>query len=93
MHIVDIAMDWYGRRLASCSIDRLIRIYRRVHEPSGGIKLVEESVLPVNHTAAILRLAWAHPEFGQVLASCSCDRTVIVYEEICLFPVFLCLIL
>lgn len=27
------------------------------------------------------RLSWAHPEFGQVLATCSFDRTVSVWEE------------
>lgn len=28
------------------------------------------------------RVTWAHPEFGQVLASCSFDRTAAVWEEI-----------
>lgn len=27
------------------------------------------------------RLSWAHPEFGTVLATCSFDRTVSVWEE------------
>lgn len=27
------------------------------------------------------KLAWAHPEFGQILASCSFDKTVIIWEE------------
>lgn len=27
-------------------------------------------------------MTWAHPEFGQVLASCSFDRTAAVWEEI-----------
>ena len=26
-------------------------------------------------------MTWAHPEFGQVLATCSFDRTVAVWEE------------
>jgi len=27
-------------------------------------------------------VTWAHPEFGQVLTSCSFDRTAAVWEEI-----------
>lgn len=26
-------------------------------------------------------MAWAHPEFGQIIASCSFDRTVVIWEE------------
>jgi len=33
------------------------------------------------HQASVWKLAWAHPEFGQILASCSFDRTVIIWEE------------
>lgn len=28
-----------------------------------------------------MKLAWAHPEFGQLLASCSFDRSVKIWEE------------
>lgn len=27
------------------------------------------------------RVTWAHPEFGQVVATCSFDRTAAVWEE------------
>ena len=33
------------------------------------------------HQSAIWRLSWAHPEFGQLLASCSEDRTACIWEE------------
>lgn len=33
------------------------------------------------HKAAVLRLSWAHPQFGQVLASCSLDASVCIWEE------------
>lgn len=33
------------------------------------------------HSGSVWRLSWAHPEFGQVLATCSFDRTVSVWEE------------
>ena len=34
------------------------------------------------HSGSVWRVTWAHPEFGQVLASCSFDRTAAVWEEI-----------
>ncbi|KAJ3212824.1 epoxide hydrolase, soluble (sEH) [Dinochytrium kinnereticum] len=33
------------------------------------------------HDCSILKVSWAHPEFGNVLASCSLDRTVKIWEE------------
>ena len=34
------------------------------------------------HDAALTKIDWAHPEFGQVIASSSFDRTVRVWEQI-----------
>lgn len=34
------------------------------------------------HDAAISKLAWAHPEFGTIIASCSFDRTVKIWEQL-----------
>ncbi|XP_029815254.1 nucleoporin SEH1 [Manacus vitellinus] len=34
------------------------------------------------HSGSVWRVTWAHPEFGQVLVSCSFDRTAAVWEEI-----------
>ena len=33
------------------------------------------------HSGSVWRVTWAHPEYGQVLATCSFDRTVCVWEE------------
>ena len=33
------------------------------------------------HTGAVLKLSWAHPEFGQVIASSSTDQRVLIWEE------------
>lgn len=33
------------------------------------------------HYGPVWKLAWAHPEFGQILASCSFDKTVVIWEE------------
>lgn len=34
------------------------------------------------HSGSIWRISWAHPEFGQVLVTCSFDRTASVWEEV-----------
>lgn len=36
---------------------------------------------PQTHSGSVWRVTWAHPEFGQVLATCSFDRTVAIWEE------------
>ncbi len=33
------------------------------------------------HSNAVLRLDWAHPKFGMMLASCSLDNSVCIWEE------------
>lgn len=34
------------------------------------------------HSGSVWKVTWAHPEFGQVLATCSFDRTAAIWEEI-----------
>ncbi len=74
----DIAFDYYGKRFATCSADKSIKIWKLVDEEKGIWKSDE---LSKQHTGAILRIAWAHPEFGQLLASCSEDNTIKIWEE------------
>lgn len=33
------------------------------------------------HDAAITKISWAHPEFGNIIASSSFDRTIKVWEQ------------
>ena len=33
------------------------------------------------HSGSVWKVTWAHPEFGQVIATCSFDRTAVVWEE------------
>ena len=33
------------------------------------------------HSGSVWKVTWAHPEFGQVLATCSFDRMVTIWEE------------
>eukprot|EP01094_Clydonella_sp_ATCC50884_P016885 TRINITY_DN2858_c0_g1_i19.p1 TRINITY_DN2858_c0_g1~~TRINITY_DN2858_c0_g1_i19.p1 ORF type:complete len:326 (-),score=83.21 TRINITY_DN2858_c0_g1_i19:643-1620(-) len=72
----DIAYDFFGKRLATASSDRTIRLFERNAEGAWA----EDGVLS-GHKGSIWRVRWAHPEFGQVLVSCSYDGKVRVWEE------------
>jgi hypothetical protein len=111
----DISFDFYGKRFATCSSDKHIRIWNMKDMTSSnrrgdGISIggsgtmintiagdissspssgaVAESAnwtcydITGAHQNAIWRLSWAHPEFGQLIASCSDDHTVCVWEEL-----------
>ncbi|XP_063702738.1 nucleoporin seh1 [Culicoides brevitarsis] len=74
--IHDVQYDYYGIRFATCSSDQTVKIFDK--QDNG------EWVCTANwrsHSGSVWRLSWAHPEFGQVLATCSFDRTVSVWEE------------
>lgn len=45
----------------------------------GGMKL---SASWKAHHGSVWKVTWAHPEFGQVLATCSFDRTAAIWEEV-----------
>ncbi|EQC36043.1 hypothetical protein SDRG_06780 [Saprolegnia diclina VS20] len=72
--IHDMSFDFYGKRLATCSSDRKIKIW----EKDAQWQLQYEWTA---HQASVWKVTWAHPEYGQIVASCSFDRTVIVWEE------------
>jgi len=74
--IHDIAYDFYGKRLATCSSDHKIKIWDQNAE--GEWVMVSEIKA---HVGSVHKLSWAHPEFGQVLASCSSDRVVHIYKK------------
>jgi protein transport protein SEC13 len=71
----DTQFDYYGRRLASCSSDGLIRVFSVEQEPA------QHCADLMGHQGPVWQVAWAHPKFGNVLASASFDHTVIVWKE------------
>ncbi|KAJ1866761.1 epoxide hydrolase, soluble (sEH) [Coemansia sp. RSA 989] len=75
--IHDIAYNFYGTRLATCGSDRCIKIWDWNRQT--GLWILNESISA--HDSSVVRLSWAHPEFGQVLASCSLDCTVRIWVE------------
>lgn len=75
--IHDIAFDFYGKRFATCSSDKHIKVWT-LDEDSGAWTAYD---IPRAHQNSIWRLSWANPEFGQLLASCSEDNTICLWEE------------
>lgn len=37
--------------------------------------------LPLRHNGPVWQVAWAHPKFGHILASCSYDGRVLIWKE------------
>lgn len=77
-YVHDVAYDHYSKRLATCSSDHKIKVWS---DTGSEWKLDAELE---GHRGAVWKLAWAHPEFGQVIASCSLDQDqqVIIWEEL-----------
>ncbi len=74
--IHDIAYNFYGKRLATCSSDQKIKVFDM---DDHGRWIASDSWKA--HDASVIKLSWAHPEFGNVIASCSFDRSIKVFEE------------
>lgn len=75
-YIHHIAFDVYGRRMATCSGDRFVRVWDLTD--SGDWNLVGEWQA---HRGNVTRIAWAHPEFGSVLGTCGTDSDAKIWEE------------
>ncbi|KAI9751808.1 MAG: Intermediate filament protein [Chaenotheca gracillima] len=73
--IHDAVLDYYGRRLATCSSDRTIKIF----EIEGESHRLTETLK--GHEGAVWCVAWAHPKFGNILASAGYDGKVFIWRE------------
>ncbi|GAA5850257.1 hypothetical protein JCM8547_001063 [Rhodosporidiobolus lusitaniae] len=74
--IHDAQLDYHGRRLATASSDRTIRIFDVDGEDR--YRLADQLL---GHDGPVHALAWAHPSFGSILASCSFDGKVFIWKE------------
>lgn len=76
--IHDAQLDYYGKRLATCSSDRTVKVFDVVdgetQRSTGGHTLK-------GHTGPVWQVAWAHPKYGHILASCSYDGKVLIWKE------------
>lgn len=80
--IHDAELDYYGRRLATCSSDKTIKIFE-INEQDQSQRLVETLR---GHEGPVWQAAWGHPKFGNgsgsgLLASCGYDGKVLVWRE------------
>ncbi|THV07141.1 WD40 repeat-like protein [Dendrothele bispora CBS 962.96] len=75
--VTDASYDFYGLKLATCSLDQRIKIWQL--DEANGTWSVEDDWKA--HDAAVSRVSWAHPEFGTIIASSSFDRTVKIWEH------------
>lgn len=73
--IHDSQFDYYGQLLATCSSDKTVKIFS---VNSGDAEPTLEANL-VGHEGPVWMVAWAHPRFGQILASCSYDNRTIIW--------------
>ncbi|KAK9459121.1 WD40-repeat-containing domain protein [Lipomyces oligophaga] len=73
--IHDALLDYYGKRLATCSSDSTVKIFEIDGESQ---KLVETLQ---GHEGPVWQVSWAHPKFGVILASCSYDGKVLIWRE------------
>ncbi|KAL0951965.1 hypothetical protein HGRIS_008616 [Hohenbuehelia grisea] len=80
--VTDASYDFYGLRLATCSLDQRIKIWQL--DEANGTWNVEDDWRA--HDAAVSKVSWAHPEFGSIIASSSFDRTVKIWEQVSSAP-------
>ncbi|KAF2862651.1 WD40 repeat-like protein [Piedraia hortae CBS 480.64] len=75
----DAVLDYYGRRLATCSSDKTIKIFdidsdttppshKQTHTLNG-------------HEGAVWCVAWSNPKYGVILASSSYDGRILIWRE------------
>lgn len=73
--IHDCALDYYSRRLATCSSDKTIKLFEVEGENHRLIDTLK------GHDGPVWQVSWAHPKFGNILASAGYDGKVIVWQE------------
>lgn len=71
----DAVLDYYGRRLATCSSDKTIKIF----EVENDSHRLTETLK--GHEGAVWCVSWAHPKYGTILASSSYDGKVFIWRE------------
>eukprot|EP01113_Clastostelium_recurvatum_P041651 TRINITY_DN6651_c0_g1_i2.p1 TRINITY_DN6651_c0_g1~~TRINITY_DN6651_c0_g1_i2.p1 ORF type:complete len:317 (-),score=77.04 TRINITY_DN6651_c0_g1_i2:60-1010(-) len=75
----DVQWDYYAKRIASCSSDRSIKIIEMNSADTNQPYRLQADLR--GHEGPVWEVAWAHPRFGSLLASCSYDRKVQVWKE------------
>jgi len=76
--IHDVQMNYYGRRMATCSSDKTIKIWDLPLDNTPPIPTAELK----GHEAPVWQVSWSNPKFGNYLASGSYDRRILIWKEI-----------
>jgi protein transport protein SEC13 len=87
----DAVLDYYGRRLATCSSDKTVKIFevegeshRLTETLKGQVPLSasqETKLTSRSHEGAVWSVSWAHPKYGNILASAGYDGKVFIWRE------------
>ncbi|KAG6126307.1 GTPase-activating protein S13 [Claviceps purpurea] len=73
--IHDAVLDYYGRKLATCSSDRTVKIFEIDGDSQRHIETLK------GHEGAVWCVSWAHPKYGNILASSGYDGKVFIWKE------------
>jgi protein transport protein SEC13 len=73
--IHDAQLDYYGTKLATSSSDRTVKVYDVISTGYTHTATLQ------GHTGPVWEVAWSHPKFGTLLASCSFDGSVMIHRE------------
>ncbi|KAI3630889.1 hypothetical protein MIR68_012324 [Amoeboaphelidium protococcarum] len=77
--IHDAQFDYYGKRVATCSSDKSIHVYK-INSTDNQVDAGSKQILK-GHDGPVWSVQWAHPQHGSVLVSGGYDGKVIVWKE------------
>jgi len=73
------AWNYYGERMVGDHADSSIHIFDS--DKSGDSQFTCTSKWKA-HNGSMVKIVWAPPEYGDVIASCSMDGTISLWEEV-----------
>lgn len=78
----DVSYNHYGRRIATCSSDRTVRVWDYMNTKDEWVSNYELTKSSNVHEGCVTRVCWCHPEYGQLVATCSeFDNIVCIWQE------------
>lgn len=75
--INDTQLDYYGKKLATAASDGVVKIWDTADATAKPVLKAELRA----HNGPVWGVAWAHPRFPGVVASCGYDKLICVYKE------------